>query len=173
MFLYFPAVLAMIGFQLQTAYKAYMLGVNIATCLVAYFCFGKMFKSDKIGLLASLVYKLAPYRLSNLYIRAAVGEYTAMISFPLIFYGLFSIYREEEKCQKGCIAAIVGYTGLIQTHIISCEIIGFLTIIFCALLWKKTMYIPIPVNRVHEVLGPLSREMRTTFTKGVPLRDYR
>lgn len=89
LFLYVPAFLTLIGFQIQTAYKVYILLVNTATCLIAYYCFRKVFADDKAGVLASLLYTLAPYRLTNLYIRAAVGEYTAMVFLPLIFYGLF------------------------------------------------------------------------------------
>lgn len=139
-FLYLPALFVLIGFQLQTAYKIFLVLVNILTCISSYYCFTKIFKSNKIGILASMLYVLAPYRLSNLYIRSAVGEYTAILFLPLIFYGLYRIFTEEEKeCQKGVFAAVIGFSGLIQCHILSCEIVGFLTLVFCIILWKKVI----------------------------------
>lgn len=137
LFLYVPAFFTLIGFQIQTAYKVYIILVNTATCLIAYYCFRKIFADNKSGLLASLLYTLAPYRLTNLYIRAAVGEYTAMVFLPLIFYGFFCIYKEE-KSGKGCVFTVIGLTGLLQTHILSCEMTGLLILVFCMILWKKT-----------------------------------
>ena len=140
MFLYLPAFLALVGFPIQTAYQIYMLAVNAVTCLLAYCCFKKIFKSDGIGLLASMLYTLAPYRLTCLFVRGAVGEYTALAFLPLIFYGLFVIFTEEEEnCHKGIIAAVIGYSGLIQTHILSCEMTGFITIVFCVVLWRRVI----------------------------------
>lgn len=46
----------------------------------------------------------------------------------------------------------------------------FLYIDFCNILF---LYIPIVLHHVHGVLEPLSRMMRTTFTRGIPLHDYR
>ena len=139
-FLYLPAFFVLLGFKIQTAYQIYMIAVSVFTCLSAYVCFGKIFKNDKIGLLASMLYMLAPYRLSCLYVRAAVGEYTALAFLPLIFYGLFVIFTEkEEKCHEGIIAAVIGYSGLILTHMLSCEMIGVITIVFCFILWRRVI----------------------------------
>lgn len=96
-FLYFPAVLRIIGFTVQGAYKAYVLVINIATILVSYYCFDKIIKDRKIAFAGCTVYSLAPYRLLCTYLRCSVGEYTAMLFLPLVLYGLYRIYEETDK----------------------------------------------------------------------------
>ena len=70
-FLYFPAVLRIIGFSAQSAYKLYLLSVNLFTCLSTYYCLRKICGERLSALVGTAVYMLVPYRLSTLYLRAA------------------------------------------------------------------------------------------------------
>lgn len=140
LFLYIPAILRIMGFSIRFSYVAYALLVNIATCLISYFCFKGIIKNNKAALIGSAVYTLSLYRLINMYIRCAVGEYTAMTFLPLIVYGIWKIFTddtEDKKYKYNFIAPVIGYTGLIQTHIISCEMAGIFTIITCLVFIKK------------------------------------
>ena len=142
LFLYIPALLRIMGFSIHFSYVTYALLVNIATCLISYYCFKGMFKNNKVALIGSAVYTLSLYRLINMYIRCAVGEYTAMTFFPLIVYGIWKIFTDDTKDKKykyNFIAPVIGYTGLLQTHIISCEIAGIFTIITCLIFIKKVL----------------------------------
>lgn len=142
LFLYLPAFLRLIGFTVQGAYKFYMLTVNLATGLITFYCLKKILKNDAAALAGCSVYLLSPYRLSCLYLRAAVGEYTAMSFFPLIFYGLYRIYTEDpnDKKNKGnWLWAAIGYTGILQCHILSCVMAGMFTLLFCIVFLKKTL----------------------------------
>ncbi len=49
------------------------------------------------ALLASLIYIAAPYKLTDIYARTAVGEYTAFIFIPLVFRGLYKLINDKEK----------------------------------------------------------------------------
>lgn len=142
LFLYIPAILRMIGFSVQNAYKIYIVLVNLATCLIAYWCLNRVLK-DRIGSLAGCAaYVLAPYRLVCLYLRAAVGEYTAMVFLPLVFYGLYVILTadaDEEGYQHKWITAVLGYTGIIQSHVISGVIAGIFTLLFCLVFIKRVI----------------------------------
>lgn len=138
--LYIPAVLRLIGFDLQASYKLFVVFVNFATAGIAYLCFSKMSRSWKIGIAAAAVYTLNLYRLTNLYVRAAVGEYSAIIFFPIILYGLWYIFTEEtETIRKSRIWIILalGYLGILFSHLISCEMAGVFTIFACLLQIKK------------------------------------
>ncbi|MBQ7925061.1 MAG: hypothetical protein IJ335_02075 [Lachnospiraceae bacterium] len=139
-FLYFPALLRLIGFSVQNAYKLYVFGINLATVLIAYKCFGKIFADEKIGLFASLLYSLAPYRLTNLYLRCAVGEYTALTFLPLVFYGFFMIFTQLHTQKNGwkyAIPTALGLSGIIQSHIISCELVALIIVIVCLVMIGK------------------------------------
>lgn len=142
LFLYPSAILHAIGLPLMQSYKAFVILMNIMTVLISYWAIKRMFQSRYIGLLGSMMYSLAYYRLVNVYLRAAVGEAMAMAFFPLIVYGLYQIYTmdtKETSYRFVWIVPALGYSGLIQSHIISCEMIGVFTIIVCILLLRSTL----------------------------------
>ena len=142
LFLYIPALLRIIGFSVQAAYKFFVIIINLATALTSYYCFKKIFKNRKAVLVGCIAYMLAPYRLVSIFLRAAVGEYTAMVFFPLILYGLFRIYTEDPNdanYKNNWIATLLGYTGIIQCHILSCVMAGIFTGLFCLVFIKKTL----------------------------------
>lgn len=139
-FLTFPALLRLIGFDMNIAYNTYVFAVNLATALIAYFCFKGCFKDSRIGMFGSMLYTLAPYRIYNIYNRVAVGEYTAMTFLPLLVYGFYRIFTDdpdEKTYKKNWLILTLGYSGLIQSHMLSCEIAGGFTLILCLILIKK------------------------------------
>ncbi len=138
--LYFPAILRKMGFSVQMAYQCFVFVVNIATTVISYFCFKKLFNSEKSGMLGSMLYTLSMYRLLNVYTRAAVGEYCAMIFLPMIFVGLYQIYalKDAKGWWKWCILPALGLTGVIQSHILSCEMVAVFILLTCIILCKRT-----------------------------------
>ncbi len=139
--LYIPAVLRLCGFTLQGAYKVFLILVNFATAFVTYKCMLAIFKDKKIALICCFLYVLAPYRLTNIYVRSAVGEYCAMIFWPVIACGLYKLFTVDLKSKEYkniWILLTIGYSGVIQTHLISCEIAAAVSVILCLILFKKT-----------------------------------
>lgn len=139
-FLTFPALLRLIGFDMNIAYNTYVFAVNLATALIAYLCFKGCFKDSRVGMFGSMLYTLAPYRIYNIYNRVAVGEYTAMTFLPLLVYGFYRIFTDdpdEKTYKKNWLILTLGYSGLIQSHMLSCEIAGGFTLILCLILIKK------------------------------------
>lgn len=140
LFLYIPALLRIFGVSLQTSYQFYVLLINTATVLIAYYCFRGM-SNAKTGLACTIVYTLNIYRLLCIYTRAAVGEYTAMVFTPLVLYGLWKIYtlpEDSKEHEKSWITVAVGCSGIFLSHIITTEMTAFFAIITVIILWKKT-----------------------------------
>lgn len=140
LFLYIPAILRICGFTVMEAYKAFCLVVNAATLLIGYYSFGKIFNNKKIAVTGSILYALSPYRLVNIYSRAAVGEYTAMIFIPLLACGLYLIFTSDLKdknYKKTFLIPTIAYTGIIESHILSCEMVAIFTILICLIMIKK------------------------------------
>ncbi|MDD6571314.1 MAG: hypothetical protein PUF12_02880 [Thermoflexaceae bacterium] len=138
--LYIPAVLRLCGVTLQNAYKIFVLLINVGTVLISWKCMCAIFKDKKIALLCCMVYALSPYRLFNIYVRSAVGEYSAMMFWPVIALGLYRLFCKEEqenKKQTAWILLTIGFTGLIQTHLLSCELAVVFSVIICLIMWKK------------------------------------
>jgi hypothetical protein len=140
--LYLPALLRLAGIPLGTCYSLFIIGLNMATLLIGYHCFKKMTNNAYIGLAAAVIYASNIYRLTNLYTRAAVGEASAMLFLPLILYGLWAVFTQDEKrgeYKSLWICLLVGYTGLIQTHTISVMFAAIMTIFVCFFMWKRVL----------------------------------
>ena len=147
-FLYPAAVLRILGFSLQTSYKVYVASITAATVGITFYALRKMFRSDCAALLGTALYTLSFYRLTNVFVRAAVGEYTAMAFLPLVVYGLWWIYRQSpadgKKAEPWCwLPFALGFTGLLQSHLLTTELAVFFTAAFCLLYFKKTFTRPV------------------------------
>ena len=140
--LYFPAVLRVLGVSVQLSYHLYVLAVQMLTVGIAFYSFRQMFSHNKTALLGSVLYLLNPYRLQNLYWRAAVGEYTAMAFLPLIPAALCLLYGRKEPTKKqtgvACTELVIAFGMLLQTHMISLEIMVLATAVFCLFHLRRT-----------------------------------
>lgn len=140
--LYFPAVLRLLGVSVQLAYQLYAAAVQVLTAGIAFFSFRQIFRHNKTALLGSILYLLNPYRMQNLYWRAAVGEYTAMAFLPLIPAALCLLYGQEEPTKKqahtACVELVIAFGMLLQCHMISLEIAVLATAFFCVCHLRRT-----------------------------------
>lgn len=140
LFLYFPAVLRLLGVSIQDAYRAYAVGFHILTAVIAYRSFRPIF-GRKAALIGTVLYLFAPYRLHKYYDLLAVGEYTAMAFLPAIVYGLWLLYHgEPDKRQrrKAVVVLTLAYSALIQCHMITTEIAVLAGAVVCLIEWRKT-----------------------------------
>ncbi len=148
-FLYIPAMLYIVGLPIWRAYNIYVILVNLATVLVAYFSFKGIFKCKKWALCATILYTLSGYRLANLYVRTALGEFTAMVFVPLVVYGIYRIYgcyinegvqgKTFKERLKVSMPLIIGATGIIQSHILTTELVAGFVFLFAILNFKRTI----------------------------------
>lgn len=141
LFLYVPAVLYCLFVPLQTCYQLYLAGVNAATCLISYHCFERISRDVRLGVIGSFAYTLSAYRMTNILTRAAVGEYTAMVFFPLLCYGFIRVYqkgRDERISLSDCMPLIIGLTGVLESHVLSTEMAMLFLGAAALFFWKKT-----------------------------------
>ncbi|WP_033152067.1 hypothetical protein [Pseudobutyrivibrio ruminis] len=141
-FLYIPALMYLAGMPVWRAYNVYVILVNIATVLVGFYSFKGIFNSRRWSLIATTIYALSGYRLSNLYVRTALGEFTAMIFVPLVAYGVYRIYVTKRECHnrlKLTMPLIIGTSGLIESHILTTEIVAVFVFIFAIINFKRTI----------------------------------
>ncbi len=136
-----PAILRLMGFTIQGAYKAYIVLINFATICVAYYSFKKIFKKPELALVSTIMYSLSTLRIVDLYQRSAVGEFTALVFLPLIAAGLWRIYTtptDDKNYHRLWIMPVIGYFGVIESHVLSTEIFGAFTVLVCLFMFKKT-----------------------------------
>lgn len=136
LFLMVPAIFRSLGMSLVLSYKWFVMIVNLATIFISYFSFKNIFKSKIAGNIGMVLYSLATYRLSALYVRSAVGEYLAIIFIPLIVWGLIEVfYRDKKKW----LLLPIGMTCLLQSHLITTELVAICCVIFALINYKKVL----------------------------------
>ena len=169
--LYLPALLRLAGFPITTAYNIYCICLNIATAWISWYCFSKIFEDSKIGLMCSALYTLSIIRLYKLAVVGAVGEGSAMTFLPLIFYGMYRVFTEdiqEKRYRTAWLPLAFGYAGLIQTHVLTCEITAFLTILICLVCIRKVLNKAVFWELCKGALGALGLSLWYL----VPFLDY-
>lgn len=119
-----PLLFKWIGFSFAGCIKLFMFVVTFFTGLSMYQCVKEISKNSKIAIVAAMLYIVAPYRLTDMYIRYALAELTSFVFLPWIFLGLYRILYQKKK--KDFLLAI-GTIGLILTH----TVITMYTAIFC------------------------------------------
>ena len=152
-FLYIPALLFLAGVPIFRVVNIYILLINLATVLLCYYSFKGLFKDKYLSLFATICYNLAGYRLTNIFVRSALGEYTAMAFVPLCVYGIYRIYTyrtENIPDLKNIIRLIlpfvIGVSGLIESHVLCTEMVSLFVVLFILLnirdiqqIWKPML----------------------------------
>lgn len=120
-FLYLPAVLYAMMVPLRTCYQIYVVVIHFSTAFVMYYSLQKITRNKRIIWIGVILYVFAAYRLSDVYVRAAVGEYTALVFLPLVVLGCYQICQAEKPEFGEWWPLALGMAGIIQSHILSCE----------------------------------------------------
>lgn len=112
---------------------SYIIGYKLFAfvCLLLSGIFMYKFVKDvsdntNVGLLAGALYMMAPYHLTDLYVRNAIAEFASFMFIPLVFLGLYNIVQKEGKSWYLSLGAI----GLIFTHNISTLYTAILGLIY-------------------------------------------
>lgn len=134
LFLLIPALLRILRVSLILSYKVLIFLSGVATVSICYFSIRSMGKSSKVALLGSTIYALLPYRLANIYERGALGEILAMIFIPLILAGLYHLFVGQANKWY---LLLIGFTGLLQSHILSFVLMIALTVVLCILFARE------------------------------------
>ena len=142
LFLYFPALLRLLGFSMHAAYALFIMAINGLCAITTYITFKRMFGKRGIGILACALWTLSPYRLAiDTYLRSAVGEFISLSMFPAVLYGIYSMiwYRSPNASKNGWIWCAAGVCGVVYSHILSVlmGVITFLPMLAFELVKKR------------------------------------
>lgn len=177
---YMSVVLRIFNFSYVNCLKLCMFVIVLLSGLTMYKLTLRITKNKKLATLASIIYILAPYRITDMYIRTALAELASFIFIPIVFEGLYIIVNEEKKSYK----LALGAAGLILTH----QVIAMYTAIICFVylivffkkLKSKTVLKNIGVNLLFCLLmtsfywvGLLQHYFSTSYEVFVPGRMER
>ena len=138
--LYLMALFRLVGFTILTSYRMFFFLLNMATVLTSYYCFKKIFEEKYIGLVCAVIYSLSVYRFFKTFCTGGFGESIAVTFLPVLVYGFYRVFSQEpesEGYRKSWIPLTIGFCGLIQSHLLTGELVGLFTILLCLIQIKK------------------------------------
>ncbi|MBR1478832.1 MAG: hypothetical protein IJ608_12880 [Lachnospiraceae bacterium] len=110
------AMLRFANISLIVCYKLFVLFVNVLTVFLVQYVSKRIFRKETLSYMATFLYVFSTYRVTNIYVRGALGESLAMAFAPLALYGFYELTKGNYD--KWVLLAI-GMTGLLQTHVLS------------------------------------------------------
>lgn len=138
--LYLAGMFRLIGFSVTTSYRLFMFVITVLTVLISYSCFRRIFRDEYVGVFCSALHTLSIFRFCETYLCGLWGECLGIMALPLLALGFYQVFTQDirqERYKRSWIPLAVGFALLIQSHLLSCEIVGLFTIFLCIVLWKK------------------------------------
>ena len=174
--LYPEALLHILGLPLWQCYVVYAVLISILTAIISYKCFAAIAGDEKIGMLACGAYCLSPWRLNDVYVRAAAGEYAAMAFLPLIAFGIYALTHvvdndplyNKRRVRRSVMCLILGFTGIIHTHMITCVMTVIFTALFCLIYLGRL----IRNRRILPLIAAGAGTFMLNLSFIVPFADY-
>ena len=131
LFLYIPAIFRLCNISVAVAYNLFCILINLATVLCTYWAFSRLFNSNCLGAITSMIYSGFFYRLIDIYSRAAIGEALAMAFMPLAVISLWLMLHRQTSYW---IPFTIACTCVLQSHIISSLMLAAICI--CIILYS-------------------------------------
>lgn len=139
--LFYPPIVTYFPLLIKLFTPSYMIALKIfgGICIVLsgitmYKFTYQVTKNRVIALLSAIFYLIAPYKLSNVYKRFAIGEFTALVFIPIVFLGLYNLFKQDRK--KHYYIAI-GAIGLMLSHTVTTLYTAMFCIIYVLFNIKK------------------------------------
>jgi len=130
---YAPLIFKIFNFTFTNCLKIFIFAVTLLSGITMYTFMMNVTKNKNVSLLSSILYVLAPYRITDMYIRIAVAELASFVFIPIIFDGLYSVLKEEKLSFK----LIWGTVGLILTHTVITMYMAIICLLYLVFNIKK------------------------------------
>ena len=131
-----------ITYFLNLSYKNCVLSLTyisiliiILSGLIMYNFTKKISNDEYVAAISAMTYISYSYFLCNIYARNALGEALISIFLPLVFYSLYELFLGDEK--KFLPLFIIGYIGMINSHLVLSILITIIIIIMFLFNYKK------------------------------------
>lgn len=130
---YAPLIFKVFNLSFVNCLKIFVFIVTLFSGITMYKFVFKVTQNKNIASLSAVLYVLAPYRITDMYIRVAIAELTSFVFIPMIFNGLYTIINKEEKS----FLLVWGTAGLILTHTVVTLYTAILCFIYLLVFIKK------------------------------------
>ena len=138
-FLYIPALMRNLGVSLCASVRIFEMLIHLAAASACYFSARAVMGSRRIALGTTMLYILCSYRLSNMYVRATLGESLAMIFFPLLIWALYEVLCRDEKKWP---LLTLSMAGIFLSHLLSTLFAALLCVLAALVCAKRLILKP-------------------------------
>lgn len=133
LFLFIPSLLHMGGLPAWQCYNLAVVLNHLMLLVFSHLCFSELTGKRSAGICCTILYATAYRYFYNMYPDAAFGEATGMAFYPLIILGFYRLFTGEEERPYRCVLPLIaGFSGLIQSHVISLFQAVLFAAVFCA-----------------------------------------
>jgi len=129
LFLYPCALLMMAGASIQYVLNVYCIALNIAAAAAMYICAKRIYGDKWMATCASVLYTLAIYRFTDVYVRGAIGEATAMSILPMFVLGLWEIIYGNKRRWP---VLVFSAAGIFLSHMLATLMCALCAVCMCA-----------------------------------------
>ncbi len=113
-FIYIPAILYLLGLSLASSYKVLIFLFTFFACFSIEDLIHRITQDEKAVLIGALAYTFSNYHITDVYVRGAIGEVSAMIFLPILLSAIYEILYKK-KTSKWYLLTI-SLSGLIFSH---------------------------------------------------------
>ena len=114
--LYPFAVLLVAGASLNYVMHLYIAVLSAAAGILMFRCAKTILRNEQMAVVAAVCYVLSIYRITNCFVRCALGEATAMSLFPLFLEGLWEVLFGDRRRWR---VLVLGASGIFLCHMLS------------------------------------------------------
>lgn len=128
-------VISNLGYSTIYSLKISYVIVIILAGIFMYMLLNFLFNNKKISLLGSAIYITMPYFINEMFVRGAFNEFFMYIFMPIIFIGLIKL--SQNKIKEFYFYFIIGYLGIINSHLVLSVYFTFLVLIYMLINFKS------------------------------------
>jgi len=110
-------VINTIGFQNFAAIKLVKFMILFFSGFFMYLLGKKIYQNERKGLFAALFYITSSYFFVDMFFRDALNESCIFVFIPLIFLGLYYLFKEHSK-KLFFLCFVSGYVGMMYSHLV-------------------------------------------------------
>ena len=121
----------LLGLSFTDAVKA-VFALAVVGSGLAMYGFVKQIMGRQAGLVAAVAYMVIPYRLVDLYVRAALAESMAYLFVPLVLWGAWATLHHPRLAN--ILGLALAYAGLMVTHPLTALLLTLILVFYVAFL---------------------------------------
>ena len=146
---YIPIIFLNIFGTAGMAFKIFSVLTVLISGITMYKFMLSVTHRKSMSIISALIYISVPYKLSNIYSRNAIGEFTAFIFIPIVFEGLYNLIHGDKKKHY---LLIIGVVGMVLSHTITTIYVALFAIIYVLLNIKKLKDIEIWKKAIVDII---------------------